>query len=366
MITRCSPLMTCLRSALVLGATTLASGAPSAVRADVSEVLTAYAAGQHDVVSSLERVSTADLVTARRIAVRGRGVRPQVGAAFLLELAHRYKLRPPDNPGAEGAAEAGRVLEAACSLADGRGVSLAFQKAFHAATLSAISGRGVLVPSPQFDFDRHARHAAPFVDPGEIALVRATYAEFSAWWTIEIWLPSMQNATPLEAGPSPVVAVRGTRPLSKDRVVRAAVQALTDAASFPAVRAEAWVRIAALSDAVGQTEEAARALVAAAAGDPDVWVQYVIALVAGRIHERAGRTDAARHEFRKAAALLPDARSAKLALAANLYASRLPHEAELQLALSPPAGGADPWDQYFDGHRRFWPERRNALRSLLP
>lgn len=336
-------------------------------RPQMGALFAAYAAGRYDELSRADfaRVSPADLSAARKLSEDRGGVAPEVAAAFLLELVQGYSAHAT-MPGGDGLVNAARTFEAACTLARRSGVPATFTAAFQRASLSAISGRGVLRPSRQFDFDGHVRHAGEHIQVGEAALIKGTFAEGTAMRFLDVYLPSLMNSTPDEdpLGFAAMVLKNSPR---RNRVVVDALDLLAEAAVHPLVRAEALVRSALLKDAAGRPDEALVDLASAGTANPDAWVRYLIAFARGRALERLGQPQAAQAEFRRAIAENSGGRSALLALSANLYLAGRPHGTDLDAALAPASDDAiDPWAEYVDGHRRFWLERRDAMRKLLP
>jgi hypothetical protein len=332
--------------------------------ADFRSLIQSYNQGQYDQLAHVDygRLSPGDLSTARKLAEDRQIVAPATGASFLLEVVQGYNVHVVV-PGAEGAFEAGKTLEAACTLSRQPAVPSSFTHAFQRASVAAING--ALKPSRRFDLNGHLRHAGAEVSAGEGALLNATFDEATALRLLDIELPSLRNSSPQD-DPLGLANMMLKKPPHQNRFVVDAWRALAKASEFSDVRAEALLRMAVLEDASGQPAQAQRSLNSASEAAPDAWVRHLIAFTRGRIMERLGQSAMARTAFVAALSEYPEGRSARLALAANSYLARLPHESDLRGALTPMADGTiDPWPQYFQGLRRFWIERRDVMRGLL-
>lgn len=140
---------------------------------------------------------------------------------------------------------------------------------------------------------------------------------------------------------------------NRERYLGAALQlyarALTRASGRQDIRLRfGWVSV--LLDRDGD----ARPALESVAENPDSRAnQYLAALFLGRLHQRAGRLDAAARAYRHAAGLLPDAHVARIALSHVLGRQGVMDEslAEALRVLEPPGPSAerDPWTDYPHG-----------------
>ena len=111
---------------------------------------------------------------------------------------------------------------------------------------------------------------------------------------------------------------------------------------------EATLRLAHLEGAMGREDQAARRLNDLLdRDDVDRFLQYVAHLVLGGLQERQGTVADAEQSYRAAIALHPVAQSARVALAALLYAAGNAEEAadavEPMLLAGEAREGNDPW-----------------------
>ena len=248
-----------------------------------------------------------------------------------------------------------------------------FRALWYRAAVAALAGghpgRGVAAVSEQFNrpgiLVKDASRFAGHVDPGRLALAGTLAVEALAWFHVYQKDASVQ----LAASTSPEFAERAEKRMAENRLlatsVSRAVAALTRAEAVAAARAEALLRRGALVSAAGNPRESLALLDESAALAQDEWVVYLAHLLRGRALESLKRAEQAESAFRTALAVRPTARSANLALAANLFARGVRADAAVGAVLDPAAQAPDPWAQFENGDYRFWPARRTDLRKAI-
>jgi tetratricopeptide (TPR) repeat protein len=145
--------------------------------------------------------------------------------------------------------------------------------------------------------------------------------------------------------------------------IRAAAKEFLDLQNHPEAGVDATLRAGVLLSRVTEDAEALR-LLAKAAQSGDAFVQYVSHFYAGKITERAGRTDDAIAQYRAAMAINPKAQSAPFALAAIFSRTARVDDARALVAeaVKQPAED-DPAKSYGTGTLHLWPSRIQALRA---
>jgi tetratricopeptide (TPR) repeat protein len=143
--------------------------------------------------------------------------------------------------------------------------------------------------------------------------------------------------------------------------------------AFEAVRndldvgAEAAMRVGAMALRAGHPGDALPILNDADRQSRDRYVVYLARFFKGQAYEQLRRPVEAEITYRGAAATVPNAQSAAMALAALLFArdQRLEAQrlAEGAIASDPPA--ADPWREYAHADDRFWPRLIARLRAEI-
>jgi len=144
--------------------------------------------------------------------------------------------------------------------------------------------------------------------------------------------------------------------------IRAAAQAFLDLQNQAEVGVDATLRAGVLLSRVSEDADALL-LLARAAKAGDAFIQYVAHFHAGRIAERAGRTDDAMAHYRAAMSISPKAQSAPFALAAIFGRTARVDDARalVEEAVKQPADD-DPAKRYGTGTLHLWPSRIQALR----
>jgi hypothetical protein len=193
----------------------------------------------------------------------------------------------------------------------------------------------------------HAGHALKrFPDEPRFVLARAVGAELHTW-------PDERHGR----------SVRDRDPSSVETVIHS----FEKAAEHEAVRGEANLRLGYFYFRLGSVPQALERFKDAAQAIEEPYLGYLLGLFEGRALERTGRLSDATVAFRRAAALLPRAQTAQLALAASLAKQGKRQEAE-QIATASLRGGRpapDPWLMYGQGDRRLWPSIVAGLRKAL-
>ena len=152
------------------------------------------------------------------------------------------------------------------------------------------------------------------------------------------------------------------------RAVRhaAALEHYTHAAEHESTRREALVRKAGVLLAMEAPADARVALDAAGPDGADADLSYWRWLFLGRAHEALGQPTEAEAAYERALKVLPDAQSAKIALAA-MALRRDDRARAFELAQSirsAPADVEDPWWQYYTGEYRLVGPRMTAVRRM--
>jgi hypothetical protein len=334
-----------------------------------------YARGEFAAVAGItaERKSAFD---ALRREVKGvPGVSPKIKAAFLLEaidvLQHRTMARVDPPQIIDGAFRG--LFHDACDFVAELPPGDAFRPQWYLAAVAALAGgrpgRGVAAASEQADrpgiLIRDAPRFAGHVDPGRMALAGTLAVEALAWSQVYQKEATIQIAG--STSPEFAEPVEGRMPDNRflAMTVSRAVAALKRAETTQTARAEALLRRGALVAAAGNPQAALLVLDESASLAEDEWVAYLAYLLRGRALEGLKRAEQAESAFRMALAVRPRARSANLALAANLFARGVRADAAVGFVLDPAAHDPDPWAQFENGDYRFWPARRADLRKAI-
>jgi tetratricopeptide (TPR) repeat protein len=333
----------------------IAIGAVAAARAhqtpiDLQSLLTAYAAGDRDVISksihtTMDLRQVVPLTPGRRIDFHVNDKEPwtRTKALFFTELAafaidHRwmpelatlpdaaasYLVRRPDPPGRD---LDGDVFERQC----------------HAIILAAY--QGALAPDY---LNRYVNNwilpkKAPRPDDPRFKLAQAIALE-------QGFLPS----TLVRLG----VSQESTLLIGKSSVARQlavnAMLAFKNLTREETTRAEASVRLGFILYRDAKPEDALPYLKAADSVD-DATLQYWGKLFSGRAYDALGRVDEARQQYAAADAASPGAQSARVALAALDFRSDKRDDAlvNVKRILAAPSDVEDPWRVYWLGQHRF-------------
>jgi hypothetical protein len=146
-----------------------------------------------------------------------------------------------------------------------------------------------------------------------------------------------------------------------------AVQAYSALENDPDVGGEAVMRLAAMRMRSRNPSGALRLFERALELTRDPYVVYLAHYFSGRIYEQQPNLSLAEASYRSAAAAIPNAQSATLALAALLARDRRRAEAQRlvgeMLAANPPP--LDPWRRYVHADDRFWPFLIARLRQEI-
>jgi hypothetical protein len=141
--------------------------------------------------------------------------------------------------------------------------------------------------------------------------------------------------------------------------------------SDPDVGGEAMMRLGAMlsrrrSNAAGM-RDALQALEKVHARTRDPYVVYLAHYFAGRIHVGDGRIEDAEEAFRRAAAAVPQAQSAQIALAALVFRDgrRTAAQEVVRNMLDAGSAARDPWRTYVHADDRFWPRLIGRLRAEI-
>ena len=322
------------------------SRAPVAV-----DLFNLYSEGRHDQAAA-GLAAVTDFDEFRRDLTRVRAKWPiRQTAGFLFEAADAaIRQARPDVRYGPGP----KLLEDACALVRSLPADDGFARAWQLATLS-------LSQTPYgfaIDINPHLEHARPQLDRGRVELTRAITQELHAWWILTERLPALLTANQ-DARSRVSVDVAGAH-----RQLRETVAALERAREFEPVRAEATLRLGGLLTGLEQFDAALRILAQVDGLTDDVWARYLAKLFAGRAFEGLGRFDDAGAAYGDAARGRPEARSARLALAALLFARGQRTEADAHVrAILDQAGEDDPWVTYRDGEARLLEARRSLMRE---
>ena len=320
-----------------------------------SSLLIQYERGDDSASSRVAVGTVSEIRAVRREVQIAKTVSPRVRAAFLLEAAHFAHLQMYGWP-TEQVLAIRDLLEDACELVRNIDPADPFVRRWHLAALAVIS------QSHDVRLLEHLPHSVGHVGEGSIVLVRAIHQEATVWHGIYQTLPSLKGDLP-----NPGVDFRLSA-LSRARIADATKQTnemLREAATFPETKAEALLRLGALADASGASQQAIETFENVERLTNDDWLLYLAHLLKGRALSRAKRYIDAEASFKRAIAIRPNARSAQLALTAVLYARGTPASEELLRALEAGADEPDPWAQYENGDYRFWPARVAQMREAM-
>jgi tetratricopeptide (TPR) repeat protein len=154
-----------------------------------------------------------------------------------------------------------------------------------------------------------------------------------------------------------------------ERLVPVAAEFAELAGAHPEVRAEANVHIGYLAIRAGRPDAALAPLETARKSD-DPHVLYLAEFFSGRALEALGRRPEAIAAYRRALTAVPDAPSATMLLASQLFlsgdaAERADAHKLLEAANRSSSQVVDPWDQYWYGDRRFRATYMERLRQAL-
>ena len=146
-----------------------------------------------------------------------------------------------------------------------------------------------------------------------------------------------------------------------------AVQAYRALESDPIVGGEALMRLGAMQMRARQPVEAMKSFEKAQRITRDPYVIFLTHYFSARIFEQEPNAKLAEAEYRRAAAAVPHAQSATLALAAILAADGRRAEAQRLVAdmLAAPSRPLDPWRRYVHADDRFWPLFITRLRAEI-
>ena len=137
--------------------------------------------------------------------------------------------------------------------------------------------------------------------------------------------------------------------------------------SDPDVGGEAMMRLGAMQLRQRQLEDAIRSFDRADAQTRDPYVVYLARFFRGQALERQNQPRRAEASFRGAAAAVPHAQGATLALATLAFRDGRRAEAqqlvEAMLATDPPPD--DPWRRFVHADDRFWPQLIDRLRAEI-
>jgi tetratricopeptide (TPR) repeat protein len=146
-----------------------------------------------------------------------------------------------------------------------------------------------------------------------------------------------------------------------------ATQAYRALAGDPDVGGEATMRLGAMQMRQNQLEEALDSFERADTLTRDPYVIFLGRYFTGQILERRNELDDAEDAYRAAAAAVPNAQSATVALASLVFRDGRRTEAQQlirhMLAASPPP--LDPWRAYVHADDRFWPQLIGRLRAEI-
>ena len=136
--------------------------------------------------------------------------------------------------------------------------------------------------------------------------------------------------------------------------MQTALRFLENAAASDAVRDEARTRAGFAAFQLGRNDDA-RAALNGATGSADRTVAYWRALFLGRVSDALGADADAERAYREAVRLFPDAQTARIGLALALFRLHQDDDAgeAVLAARRVRADGVDPWETYFDGDARF-------------
>lgn len=146
-----------------------------------------------------------------------------------------------------------------------------------------------------------------------------------------------------------------------------AVQAYRALQNDPDVGGEAMMRFGAMRLRQRQTDEAMKSFERAEQLTRDPYVIFLARYFSAQAFERDGGTEEAEEAYRGAAAAVPHAQSATIALAA--LAMRDGRRAEAQRLVSDMLAAkpapVDPWRAYYHADDRFWPQLVGRLRAEI-
>ncbi|HSC29158.1 MAG TPA: hypothetical protein VLD67_17915 [Vicinamibacterales bacterium] len=146
-----------------------------------------------------------------------------------------------------------------------------------------------------------------------------------------------------------------------------AVQVYRALENHPDVGGEAMMRLGAMQLRQRQVSDAVKSLERAETLTRDPYVVFLARYFKGRAFERQRHAREAEGAYRGAAAAVPHAQSATMALASLVFQDGRRTEAHAlirgMLAASPPP--ADPWRAYVHADDRFWPQLVGRLRAEI-
>jgi hypothetical protein len=143
-----------------------------------------------------------------------------------------------------------------------------------------------------------------------------------------------------------------------------AVQAYRALENDPIVGGEALMRLGAMYMRLRKIPEALKALDKAQSVTRDPYVVFLASYFSGQIYERQPNLDLAEKYYRTAAAAVPNAQSATLALASILARDERRAEAQrlVREMLEAEPAPVDPWRRFVQADDRFWPLLIRKLR----
>jgi tetratricopeptide (TPR) repeat protein len=148
-------------------------------------------------------------------------------------------------------------------------------------------------------------------------------------------------------------------------LVADAIYLLDEAAKYPELASEAEVRKAVVLLRLSRPREALPLVQKVYGHAAEPAVNYLAALVEGRVLEALDRPDDAAEAYKRAVLLFPRAQSPFVAMAALRFKQDLRADALewASRARTTSAGSADPWWEYWMGDFRFVPTWLGAVRK---
>ena len=332
-----------------------AQGAQGPLTAQATSVVAEYERGDYASASRRPLGTVAALRSLRRDVQQATLVNVRARAAFLLEATHLAHMQMYRWPTAQVLAIRD-LLEDACGLVKTLAPTDPFVRQWHLAALSVVS------QSHDVRLIEHLAHSREHLGDGPVILARAIHDESDVWHGIYQTAPSLKGDLPNPGVDFRLAALSRARMSDATRRVN---DLFREAAKYPEVRPEALLRLAALADASGASEQAIKMFDEVESLTKDDWLLYLARLLKGRAQSSLRRNAEAESSFRDAIALRPNARSANLALASLLYSRGDPALDVLAAALKSGVDEPDPWAQYENGDFRFWPSRVASMRESM-
>ena len=290
--------------------------------------------------------------------------RHRVAAVVALEIADIGPNHYVDGGRYVRWAEARAPIEWACQLLRGAGPPTTFERVWHRAALALIEREGDMVfmsggpPLAQRERD-HAGHAiARFPDEAAFKLAPL------------LARPELQSIGVKSAQPAAALARRGHTDADSRRRLNETLTALDELArTEPDIAADAKLRAGVLRFLVGELDRSLDDLRVAAFGH-DAFRRYIAGMVMAQIHGQRDQHDQAIAALGDAVAAMPTMQTARLSLAARLFASGAIDEARtiVDATLTAQVDAApwrDPWREYSAVDARFWPRDLQILRAAV-